>query len=69
MNEKREKGAEKELPLDAPMMKKILLNDCGRDETDEFAADMLEIGDPQYFSTCEYKMIDEDDESFSCQGS
>lgn len=69
MNEKREKGVEKEFPLDAPMMKKILLNDCGRDETDEFAADMLEIGDPQYFSTCEYKMIDEDDESFNCQGS
>lgn len=69
MNDKRKDKAQDELPLDAPMMKKILLNDCGRDETDEFAADMLEIGDSEYFSTCEYKMIDEDEESFNCQGS
>ena len=50
-------------------MQKILLVNCGRNETDEFAADMLEIGDPQYFSTCEYKMIDEDEDSINCQGS
>ncbi len=58
-----------ELKLDAPMMRRILLHDCGRNETDEFAADMLEIGDSKYFSTAEYQMIDDNDETVDYQGS
>ena len=69
-----------ELHTDEEMLKKILLRQCGECETDEFAADELElmeslrdknpeIGESEYFSTCEYTMIPTDDDAINSQGS
>ena len=75
------------LQTEREMLKKILLRRCGNCETDEFAADELElmerlegrdcecgednpeIGDSEYFSTCEYTMIPTDDDAINSQGS
>lgn len=69
MKKDRKKKKKNAKPQGESMMQKILRYNCGQNEADEFAADMLEIGDPQYFSTCDYKMIDEDEDSINYQGS
>ena len=69
MKKKNKKKKKSGFPFNESMMQKILQTNCGRREEGEFAEDGLGIGDPQYFSTCEYKMIDEDEDAFNCQGS
>ncbi len=74
---------------DDEMMHKILEHNCGNRETDEFAADELElayfhknrptdeeefaqdegIGESKYFSTCEFTMINDEDDLINSQGS
>lgn len=81
----KNKKDKKDLRTDEEMLKKILLNKCGNRDTDEYAADELElksrrenaefaddnpeIGESEYFSTCEYKMVNEDDDLIDFQGS
>lgn len=73
-------GKKDNLHTDEEMLKKILIRRCGACDTDEYAADELElgeefaednhgIGESDYFSTCEYKMISEDDDLVDFQGS
>ncbi len=66
------------LKTDEDMLKKILLRECGDCETDEYAADVLElnnylqnceagednppIGESVEFSTCKYTMIPRGDD-------
>lgn len=50
------------------MYEKILRTYSGAD-TDEFAADELEIGKSKYFSTCDFTMINPDEDEIDCQGS
>jgi hypothetical protein len=78
----------KTLRTDENMLKKILIRECGDCETDEFAADELEvesrlreqseefasdnpeIGESEYFSTCNYTMVtNNDDDLVDYQGS
>lgn len=42
--ETKNEGKINTLKTDVPMMKKILVRECGDCETDEFAADEIEIG-------------------------
>ena len=76
------------LQTEREMLKKILIRECGDCETDEFAADELEvesrlreqseefasdnpeIGESEYFSTCNYTMVtNNDDDLVDYQGS
>ena len=85
---KNPKDKKDRLRANEDMMKKILIGECGDCDTDEFAADELdlrnylsedvevaedgEIGESEYFSTCEYTMIprkSEEDGTVNCQGS
>lgn len=76
---------EKQLRTDDEMMRKILRRECGTRDIDEYAADELELenhrgneefaadnppmGKSEYFSTCEFTMIDTDDDTVNFQGS
>lgn len=69
------------LKTDEDMLRKILLRECGDCESDEYAADVLELGNYQAdieagednppigesveFSTCEYTMIPRSDDDDS----
>lgn len=82
------------LHTDEEMLKKILIRECGDCDTDEFAADQVElgsdryfpvpsdaeeqneefaqdeeIGEPDYFSTCDFTMIGDEDGLIDYQGS
>ncbi len=40
-----------------------------REHSEEFASDNPEIGESEYFSTCDYTMVSDSDDLIDCQGS
>ena len=58
-----DKDKQRELKADDKMMRKILVRECGDCETDEYAADMLELGeDGEYAAFAEQNQYPQDEE-------